>query len=350
MIANVTGYWVAYDINKNIIKAFESGEAYTNKLTLPTGTAYIRTYCHGGDLDSYYIVEGTVATPYEPYTESTSYLPNVGELRSLPNGTKDEIGVSDRKLIRKTNKKIPTSEWTQGTHTTNYYRFQNNGIASDGANIPAIEFAALEIGNKKMSYAYNNDDYEHFYVTTALVLFVPKTLIDAMSGSLVVEKWNNYISQNPITLTYQLAEEVVTPIQTSGSLISYPNGTVYIEPVTNVAGIYKDKISVLATELPIHSVDKISKIDFTTGNETLLDVSKAAIASDKLSFTHPNLTSGDIAFFEYYYPQDITTIGNMEVEYLDSRYTLKDSVTNKFYKWEISVADGVPSINLVEVL
>lgn len=45
------------------------------------------------DVNSVQLEEGTVATPYEPYTESTAYTPAGEPLRSLPNGIKDEISV-----------------------------------------------------------------------------------------------------------------------------------------------------------------------------------------------------------------------------------------------------------------
>ena len=77
-------------------------------------------------------------------------------------------------------------------------------------------------------------------------------------------------------------------------------------------------------------------------------ITAAVIAEDKLSFTHPDLDYGDIVFFEYQYDRE-STIPEMEVEYYDSRYVIKDSVTEKFYKWHIAVAGGVPSIKLVEV-
>ena len=87
-----------------------------------------------------------VATPYEPYTESTQYLPNVGELRSLPNGVADEIRVS-------------------GEKAEHIKRIDDDGVA-------------------------------------------------------------------------ELAEPIITPIQVSGTLLSNPSGTVYVEPVVADAGIY----------------------------------------------------------------------------------------------------------------
>jgi len=95
-------------------------------------------------------------------------------------------------------------------------------------------------------------------------------------------------------------------------------------------------------------LEKLSKIDFMTGLETELDVSDAVIAEDKLSFTHPDLVEGDIVFFTYEYDRE-STEGETEIEYYDSRYVVKDSVTGKFYKWHITVANGVPSIELKEV-
>lgn len=187
--------------------------------------------------------------------ESTQYLPNVGELRSLPNGVRDEIKVSSGK----------------GEHI--------------------------------------------------------KRVSDTME---------------------ELAEPITTPIEVSGNLISYPSGTVYVEKVLPVAGIYTDEITIAHTDFPISSLDKISKIDFATGVETQLDVSKAVVATDKLSFTDTDLTSGDIVFFEYFYANE-STQGELELEYYDSRHVLKDSVTGKFYKIIPTVANGVLTNGLLEV-
>ena len=147
---------------------------------------------------------------------------------------------------------------------------------------------------------------------------------------------------------HQLAEPVEIPVQVSGTLLSYPSGTVYVENVVADAGVYTDKMTVLHQDLPIKVLEKLSKIDFTTGLETELDITAAVIAEDKLSFTHPDLVDGDIVFFTYEYDRE-STEGETEIEYYDSRYVIKDSVTDKFYKWHIAVADGVPSIELVEV-
>lgn len=223
---------------------------------------------------------------------------NIAEFRSLPNGTKDEINVTDRKLIKRIGEK------------------------SNITNGMVIDFADMAEGGTY--YAWNED------------------------GETETGTKGDTLGINATQLIYQLATPIEIPIQTSGSLVSYPSGTVYIEPYVADAGIYTDKMEVLYSDLPIKALEKISKVDFDTGLETELDITAAVIAEDKLSFTHPDLVDGDIVFFTYEYDRE-STEGETEIEYYDSRYVIKDSVTGKFYKWHIAVADGVPSIELTEV-
>ena len=100
--------------------------------------------------------------------------------------------------------------------------------------------------------------------------------------------------------------------------------------------------------MPIANLEKLSKVDYTTGLETDLDVSTATIAENKLSFTHPGLVDGDIVFFTYFHSVEGTQ-GKLSLTYYDSRYVLKDSVTDKYYKVVPTVADGVLTNTLVEV-
>jgi hypothetical protein len=146
-----------------------------------------------------------------------------------------------------------------------------------------------------------------------------------------------------------LPEPIITPINVTGTLISHPKGTIYAEPVLPVAGIYiTEGIAVTNTDFPIDSMDQIVKIDFATGLETPVDVSQAVIAEDRLSFTHEDLSDGDIVFFTYYH--SVTgTQPKISATYYDSRYTVKDSVNGKFYRWKIGVANGIPSLTVEEV-
>ena len=302
------------------------------------------------DIDTIQIEEGTTATEYEPYKETALYLPNVGELRSLPNGTKDEVNVGLGQKIQRIKKYILQASDIESYNTTltnvDYvvlnkpldYIGYNNLNKNDG-NIVLEGYGCLNSTLSTDNIEFINQLGTHISLTKAIIpvpkgTYANKEAVQAVFAGL--------------TLTYQLATPIEIPIQASGSLVSYPSGTVYIEPFVADAGIYTDKMSVLHQDLPIKALEKISKVAFETGVETELDVSETVIAEDKLSFTHPDLEAGDIVFFVYEYDRE-STVGETEIEYYDNRYTIKDSVTDKFYKWNVTVADGVPSIELVEV-
>ena len=279
---------------------------------------------------------------------------NIIWLGSVPSAN-DEIDITRGKLIRRTGKAVlnGNADWNHDATGNLTYRFFLNNWkdANNAVNISPNGDNAVELNDdapyRLQGHAGDDARCLAIHVNGNLYLRVEKNKVDSFSGA-IAQRLRTYLNQYPITLIYQLATPIEKSIQTSGSLVSYPSGTVYIEPFVADAGIYTDKMSVLHQDLPIKALEKISKVDFETGMETELDVSETVIAGDKLSFTHPDLEAGDIVFFVYEYDRE-STVGETEIEYYDSRYVVKDDVTEKFYKWAVAVADGVPSIQLTEV-
>ncbi|HUM44861.1 MAG TPA: hypothetical protein PKI14_18095, partial [Fervidobacterium sp.] len=217
--------------------------------------------------------EGSQATPYEPYTESTQYLPNVGELRSLPNGVKDEVSVSDGKKEQNISNNIVLNKDVsiyEASTLSNVKLFRTDTF-TDNKTWGKVSAGSLAVlhgfeGTSGEASVINNVDNIGKYATSPanqwlwLVMGLNATLEDAINVF------------GGATLNYQLAEPIITPVQVSGTLVSYPSGTVYIERVVPDAGLYTDKMTVLHQDLPIKALEKLSKIDFMTGLETELDV------------------------------------------------------------------------------
>ncbi|GEM_PF-1846656 len=350
---------VFYDANKLFISRLENANTF---FTTPSNAYYIRytNYTATGALIpvNMQIEQGTVATPYEPYTESTQYFTakdsngNIVELRSLPNGTKDEIRVGETKLIKRVSNEVVLNgnkNWSAPYDLGTVYRI---GLPANqiGDNIKDTGGSRAFI-NKQELLAYNfyAGNYEHHYIGGAgtLYVYLNKSKIDIQTGATILDKFKAYLNQYPVTLTYQLATPIETPIEVSGTLMSYPSGTVYIEPVVADAGVYNGGITILNQGLPIKELEKIVKVDFMTGMETELNVSQAVIASDKKSFTHPNLVKNDIIFFTYFYDKEGTE-PELTVEYYDSRYIITDTSNGKVYQWKISSTNGAPTIVLTE--
>ncbi len=338
---------VYYDINNNYLGYNRNPSGTTLTFTTPSNTHYIRFRNNSTNMNNEIMLnKGNIDLPYEPYTESNIYLPNVGELRSLPNGTKDEIRVSEGRLIKRVSEDyvLQSTDFSiMLTYTnvdgvaTRYPLFNDNVLWNNNKNDTVNVHGKTEIA---LADRDNVASIGKFYTDTN------QRIVFVVEKGTTLEQAKTLLTG--VALNYQLAEPVEMPIEVSGSLVSHPNGTVYVEPFVADAGVYADKIEVLHQDLPIKALEKLSKVDFVTGLETELDIEGIAIAEDKFSFTHPELQDGDIVFFEYEYDVE-STQGEAEVEYYDSRYTIKDSVTDKFYKWNVTVTDGVPSIELVEV-
>lgn len=269
----------------------------------------------------------------------------IAELRSLPNGTKDEVRLSDGKMIKRVSDLVTIREpQIDSIVTTLTYVEQIRVYPPEVGILSGLAINQIQVyGMDSVAYA-DRDGLENIGKWTKVE--VDPFIRFLVAKGTTLEQVKQQLAGT--TLTYQLAEPVEIPIEVSGTLLSYPSGTVYVEPVVADAGVYTDKINVLHQDLPIDYIEKVSKIEFTTGLETELDASKMAINGDKLSFTHPDLTDGDIVFFTYFYSVEGTQ-GETIIEYYDSRHVLKDSVTGKFYKVVPTVADGVLSNILVEV-
>ena len=146
-------------------------------------------------------------------------------------------------------------------------------------------------------------------------------------------------------VNYTIATPIITPIDHAGILNSAESGTVFHEPVVADAGVYGTNISILNTTYTISSLEEIM---VHTNVDTYLDVSKAVIASDRLSFTHPDLRAGDLVLFTYFFSKEKVN-GLITATYYDGRYVIADTANGKFYKWGVKSTNGVATIQLTEV-
>lgn len=164
-------------------KIFNEQNAITPRvITIPQNGKYLYVYYStDGTHSSFQVEQNTVATPYEPYKESTQYMPNVGELRSLPNGTKDELNV------------------VTGVKT------QRIGNKTNVASGTVIDYADMATAGQFVAY----------YADGTQQVGVKGDTLTALAVSLI----------------YQLAEPVVTKLPAQAPLQVFENGTVYVEPL-----------------------------------------------------------------------------------------------------------------------
>ncbi|NLL63988.1 MAG: hypothetical protein GX241_07170, partial [Ruminococcaceae bacterium] len=183
-----------------------------------------------------------------------------------------------------------------------------------------------------LSRNQNPDSFEP-YKETNLYLTAPELRSNGDVKDEIRKGANGYelvkrISEDDGTV---LDNPVITPISYGGILNSAENGTVYHEPIIADAGVYDTKMDILLTDYPIASIEEIIKHE--NGVDTYLNVASAVIASDGLSFTHPDLASGDLVLFTYAFDKESTN-GNITATFYDSNVVKIDTVTGKAYKIE----------------
>lgn len=280
---------LCYDINENFI-SLASG---VTSINTPSNCAYIKFRFLTTDLSTIaQIEEGTIATEYEPYQESIVYLPEIG--RSLPNGTKDEISVTDGTHTKRVSDEVVldgSEVWTNGYGSlVNVYYFECPPTYSDQLNAKVVYADTIGYG----SYGATTDSEGVYHNSSGKLVFkILKSKVDAMSGATVTDKFKAWLVENPTTCIYQLADIIVTDIsdQIEGYLETFGPGTT-IDQIPYFAKnvVYDSANGGIQFDRPVKQVDKIKSII----NGQLQEIANiVTLAADGLSATVDGLLDGD---------------------------------------------------------
>ena len=136
-----------------------------------------------------------------------------------------------------------------------------------------------------------------------------------------------------------LAEPVSTPGVASGILVLYPGGKVKLEPALKDTACYKDKFEISRTGFPIASLESIKVLDPASGRYTVISTVGAVIAANGLTFTHPDLSTGDIVEAVYLWSYS-GVLGENTYGYLKDPLIAYDATAEKYYKIFPTVSDG----------
>ncbi len=389
---------VYYDENKQYIggNSLASIRISDDKslFTTPSYCKYIRVSIYRHIIDSYInsiqIEKGSVVTNQEPYAESNFYLQSSflrsngtirDEIRKSLNGYEHvkrvelkDLLVGDEIIPQPLNFNIG---WRDSTNDAVINISSNQFTTSFSGG---VLFESLQLSNSMLlieikgstsagsirirngndmngSFSFSGAFYATYitnfgnqlslYISTSGAITVTidklsvKRILNTDDG-IVPSKVLQYDNQ----ILYTLTTPVITPISAAGLLTSHPNGTLYHEPVIADAGIYSTNITIQDTAHPIVSLEKLIKRE--AGVEYLLDITLAQIAPDGLSFTHPELSDGDLVLFTYFFATEGPN-GKLTASFYNSNQVRIDPVTGKAYKKDWAVNNGVITETLIEV-
>lgn len=214
-------------------RLFNVNTATEATVTIPIGYNYIVIYYAnsevGDDLDIMPILqieESSTATSYEPFKSNILSTPEEVVLRSLPNGVKDTLNLTTGEYVQRIGEVV-----LDGSERIVW------GVASDDGKLATtICFTTYKyIKDAIMNSAicshfqqkYTRDDIEHFYnensnSNQALVFFINRDKLTTPD----YDGFNQWLSQNPITIQYELATPVVKTVDLMPSG-THPSTTPY---------------------------------------------------------------------------------------------------------------------------
>ena len=206
------------------------------------------------------IEENSTATPYEPYKESTySYILDE-PLRSLPDGVCDEIDLEKGIVTRRVGKVVLCGSETWelydiDTNGNGLYNFRNERILRFVKPSGAIVCDSFRVGDV---IALTN--YESFLLGDR-TLYIRKKIGGEITD---VDTFKQWLSKNPVTIHYELAEPTIEYLIKGDKFVTLPNGV-------------KDEVGRIVTR-------NVDKIVFDGSNDEPWEVWEVIDATDAYGF------------------------------------------------------------------
>lgn len=282
-----------YDKNFNVITTYtQTG----NKTFLtPLNGFYVRFSMSKAQVETAMLNEGSTALPYEPYTETETYLPVT--LNRLPNQTVDSVdddGVKVQRIDKDTDvsgtqyASIDLATYTNVdvVKTTAFLTAVAGTTAKDGSTIVLDKNGAplQEVAQADIDQVGSVGKY--YYHTDKSIWFI---VANGAYADITAARTGLGTSQ----AYFQLATPITTQLPIS-NIIAEPSGTVYIDNMYSDVDFYTTNITVAGKTFS--SIEKVLKIDKDTGFETDI-TSTCTLTGGKDGFTSTALVSGDLVWF-----------------------------------------------------
>ena len=175
------------------------------------------------------VEETSTPTFYEPYKSNNTKIPLLSPLRSLPDGTCDELIIDRMKkkatLIQRVGSVMldGSENWTQSQIRDKHYVVMLNRCSEVG--IPEKYPSTLLCSHfiNQQPYAYDREGINVHVNYNFHIGFLKNRLSEVSVGS--CKKW---LSQNPVAVYYELATPVVTEIDLENFPFIYKDGHIFL--------------------------------------------------------------------------------------------------------------------------
>ena len=261
---------------------------------------------------------------YTPYVESNLYINNQLELRSVGT-TKDYI--EDGKLYKNIGYIEDLSKLQRYTFDTERNENVDILVLKMPKDAPINSASKLLSSKEQTLNSVSSATVEDigklcvstYYISNILLYYVKKGTSVTDAQKQLENVW-----------LYYCTDTKIIDLDTSGLVTNHPNGTIFLEPITNVTAYYNDGLDV--SNFNIVEIEEFAI--FKDGNYQNLDVSKIEITENKL--THLDAING-LCYLVFRYDNN-PIFGDNEVEYYNNNGILV-SPDGTFWKPVLTVDD-----------
>jgi hypothetical protein len=295
---------------------------------------------------------GSTATPYEPYTDSTLYLSDNEELRSVP-AISDEVKVVNGQLVKVQNVQRYVLQESDIAGVNNTTGVNNNWWYTRVFDIDQLLWEITVQGVIFSPYGPEVLGYED---VTGLDKIEHRGGIGKRGASAqqrlyfpVAKGTYATIAEARASLAgtviyYQLATPIITPLTTSGILQAKPNGTVYYEPYYE--GSHQTNASSQIILPYTGTIDKLTGYD---ENLEPYEVPSTGYTLVGTTLTVTGAVENEVFYVELSRSEPLAP--EMEVNVLNNDQVIADTSNGKFYTLTSTITNGVlVSQTPVEVL
>lgn len=179
------------------------------------------------------IEESPTQTTYEEYKTNILHTPETVTLRSLPNGVRDELNLKTGEYIKRIGEIVLNGSEGWASHSTGTvngttaYRYRTNVsnmlITNQLGETPQIFCDKLPCVR---------DTQEEIWSTVPSILRRIASdygAIYIVASASTVDAFKQWLSQNPITVQYELAEPITTIVEPLTIPFAYENGHIILE-------------------------------------------------------------------------------------------------------------------------
>lgn len=289
------------------------------------GTATLGTVTY----QNFMIEEGTTATTYQEYTETTAYID--ASIKKISSTVKDIFEVDTGTFTQHITSDLDISGTQYASIDTATYVnvdvVKTTAFADMIPTTTGIDGIALVFDkNGKLLTEVAQADIDNLTSVGKYYIHTDKSIWFIVANGAYADIASARTGLGTTQAYYKLATPVIKNYYPN-IINAEPNGTIYCYPAIRDYDFYDNGCGVSNTAYPINYLEYVNIVDKATGTFTPVDLATCTVATGGQSFTSTAIATNDLVDFGYTH-KDLSTVADVIYSYATDMKATVDGNTN----------------------